>query len=208
MTSWQPTSSTTRRSTSELVAYFPARMRAAYAEEIGGHRLRREIVATQLANEMINAGGPTYPTRMAERAAADVGAVARAYMAVRDSFALADLNGAIDGLDGAVTGGAQMALYRAAQTLLLNETVWFLRNASFAEGIGPVVETYRPAIEGVAGGARCGSAAARCRGHPQGGRGLLRRRRAGRRSPIASLACRCWRTRPTSTSPPSPPAAR
>jgi glutamate dehydrogenase len=134
----------------ELVTYFPGRMRAAYAEEIGGHRLRREIVATQLANEMINAGGPTYPTRMAERAAADVAQVARAYVAVRDSFALADLNGAIDGLDGAVTGDAQMALYRAVQTLLLNETVWFMRNASIADGIGPVVAIYRPAVEGVA----------------------------------------------------------
>ncbi len=133
-----------------LFDYFPTRMREPYADEIGSHRLRREIVATQLANAMINAGGPTYPTRMAERAAADVGQVARAYVAVRACFGLADLDRGIDQLDGAVTGDTQMALYRATQTLLLNETVWFLRNTALADGIGPVIATYRPAIEGVA----------------------------------------------------------
>ena len=35
----------------DLLAYFPDRMAKKYAAEIAGHRLRREIIATQLANE-------------------------------------------------------------------------------------------------------------------------------------------------------------
>ena len=34
-------------------------MRERFANEIAAHRLRREIIATQLANSLINRGGPT-----------------------------------------------------------------------------------------------------------------------------------------------------
>src|SRR5690606_29971264 len=46
----------------ELFRYFPPEMQDAYAAEIEGHRLRREIISTMLANSMINRGGPTFLT--------------------------------------------------------------------------------------------------------------------------------------------------
>jgi glutamate dehydrogenase len=131
---------------SELVGYFPKRMRKPWRAEIEGHRLRREIIATALANSVINRGGPTCLVRLADRARADAAHVARAYVAVRDAFALDDLNGAIDALDGKVAGAVQLDLYRAVQDLLLAETAWFLDNASFAGGLEPVVKAYRGTV--------------------------------------------------------------
>ncbi len=135
----------------ELMRYFPERMGEAWAGEIEGHRLRREIIATMLANAMINRGGATFLTRVADRTGADPAAIARAYVAARDVFGLRDLNGAIDGLDNRIAGDRQLALYRTVQDLLLAATVWFLRNASFADGIGAVVERFRPAIAEIDG---------------------------------------------------------
>ena len=43
---------------SELVRYFPKALREAYPDAIASHKLRREIVATQLANAIVNRGGP------------------------------------------------------------------------------------------------------------------------------------------------------
>ncbi len=43
-----------------LANYFPAAMRKAFANDIAGHRLRREIIATVLANHAINRGGPGF----------------------------------------------------------------------------------------------------------------------------------------------------
>ena len=43
---------------SALTNYFPARMRKTYAADIASHRLHREIIATVLANHVINRGGP------------------------------------------------------------------------------------------------------------------------------------------------------
>ena len=40
--------------------YFPAKMHKAHASDINEHRLRREIIATVLANDVINRGGPGF----------------------------------------------------------------------------------------------------------------------------------------------------
>src|SRR3954463_12848636 len=55
----------------ELDRYFPAEMRARFPEAIAGHRLRRDIIATQLANAIINRGGPTIVSRLAHPTGTD-----------------------------------------------------------------------------------------------------------------------------------------
>jgi len=126
----------------ELLRYFPKRMQTAHADDIAAHRLRREIIATQLANSMINRGGPTYLVRIAEQTGAAVADIARAYVAVRDSFGLQTLHADIDALDNRLSGAVQLELYRALQDLLLSRTAWFLRNVRFTKGVGPVVADY------------------------------------------------------------------
>jgi glutamate dehydrogenase len=135
----------------ELVGYFPAKMQHAWGAAIDAHRLRREIIATVLANAMINRGGPTYMTRVADRTGAGADAAARAYIAARDIFALRDLNAAIDALDNKTKGESQLSLYRAVQDLLLAATVWLLRNVSFADGIASVIERFRAPLAGIEG---------------------------------------------------------
>ena len=92
-------------------------MRKPFAADIAAHRLRREIVATQLANAMINGGGPTYVTRVSDQTGADTSVAAQAFVAVREIFAVDALNDALDALDGKVAGATQLRLYRAAQEL-------------------------------------------------------------------------------------------
>ena len=130
----------------ELVRYFPAPMRKAYAGEIGSHRLRSEIISTMLANAMINRGGPTYLVRMADRTGAGVAETARAYVAVRDSFGLQQIHGEIDALDNRVPGAVQLELYRAVQDLILSRSTWFLRHVHFDEGVGPIVAGYSKSV--------------------------------------------------------------
>ncbi len=110
-----------------LRAYFPASMRRRLAGEIDHHRLRREIITTQLANAMINRGGPTLLTRLGDRTSAGVGDIARAFLIASDVFRLEELNDAIDALDGKVPGATQLSLYATVQSLLLQQTVWFAR---------------------------------------------------------------------------------
>jgi glutamate dehydrogenase len=118
----------------ELTDYFPAAMRERFASDIAAHRLRREIIATQLSNAVINRAGPTVAARLASETGFDPALMTRAYAAVRDCFGLLDLNTSIDALDGKIAGATQLSLYRTVQDVALPQLAWFMRNAQLASG--------------------------------------------------------------------------
>ena len=136
----------------ELERYFPAPLRERFPDAVATHRLRREIIATQLANAIVNRGGPSVVTRLTDETGADAPTIAAAYAATRDSFNLVELNGAIDALDGRVPGALQLDLYGAVQDLTLSRMVWFIRNVDFRQRqLDEVVGQYRSGIAEVAG---------------------------------------------------------
>ncbi len=134
----------------ELGRYFPKEIAAQFPDALEHHRLRREIIATQLANSMINRGGPSLIVRIADQTGAAPATIASAFAAVRDSYGMTALNGAIDDLDNRIPGKVQLDLYAAVQDLLLDRIIWFLRNADLAKGLADVVTHYRDGIAEVA----------------------------------------------------------
>ncbi len=133
----------------ELARYFPPPIGVHFPDALEHHRLRREIIATQLANSMINRGGPSLIVRIADQTGAAPAAIASAFAAVRDSYGMTALNAAIDELDNGIPGRAQLKLYTAVQDLLLDRIVWFLRNVELARGLADVVTHYRDGIAAV-----------------------------------------------------------
>ncbi|MET0530081.1 MAG: NAD-glutamate dehydrogenase [Microvirga sp.] len=137
----------------ELERYFPVAMRERFPDAIASHRLRREIIATQLANAIINRGGATMIARLVDQTGADAPTIAAAYAATRDSFGLGELNSAIDALDGMVPGKTQLGLYGELQDLLMNRIVWFIRNVDFANhSLDQIIGTYRSGVAEVESG--------------------------------------------------------
>ena len=134
----------------ELMRYFPPELRNAFPDAITSHKLGREIVATQLANAIINRCGPTIAARMADESGADAPALARGYAAARDIYDLLDLNLAIDALDGKVSGALQLQLYAQVQELALSRLSWIVRNVQFTGGIEAVVSRFRVGVQTLA----------------------------------------------------------
>jgi glutamate dehydrogenase len=130
----------------ELNRYFPKEMTERFPEALQAHRLRREIIATQLTNSMINRGGATLIVRIADQTGASSAAIAAAFAAVRNSYDLIGLNTEIDGLDNKVPGKTQLELYAAVQNLLLDRLVWFLRNVDLAQGLEKIIAHYHAGI--------------------------------------------------------------
>ncbi len=130
----------------ELGRYFPKLIAQKFPDALEKHRLRREIISTQLANSMINRGGPSFAVRIADQTGASPAAIAFAFAAVRDSYDMPARNEEINALDGKVDGKVQLKLYAAVQDLLLDRVVWFLRNADLTKGLAGVVEHYRNGI--------------------------------------------------------------
>jgi glutamate dehydrogenase len=134
----------------EVERYFPPAIAQQFPEAIRTHRLRREIIATQLANSMLNRGGPSLIVRMTDATYAAPDRIAAAFTVVRNSFRLVALNGQIDALDNKIDGEAQLGLYAELQNLLLDRMVWFLRNVDLKQGLAAIIERYHAQIEEVA----------------------------------------------------------
>ena len=133
----------------ELDRYFPKEMSQRFPDELHAHRLRREIIATQLTNSMINRGGATLTVRIADQTGASSASIAAAFAAARQSFDLVTLNAEIDALDNMVSGDLQLSLYAAVQDLLLDRLVWFLRQVDLRRGLESIVAHYRTGIAAV-----------------------------------------------------------
>ncbi|HVY58908.1 MAG TPA: NAD-glutamate dehydrogenase [Xanthobacteraceae bacterium] len=134
----------------ELGRYFPQAVAKKFPRALDHHRLRREIIATQLANSMVNRGGPSFGVRIADQTGAGPDRIAAAFAAVRDSYGMTALNTAIEGLDNKIPAELQLGLFIQVQDLLLDRIVWFLRHTDLSRGLAGIVEHHREAIGAVA----------------------------------------------------------
>ncbi|WP_428963856.1 NAD-glutamate dehydrogenase [Micromonospora fluostatini] len=114
--------------TDVLVNYFPTPMRQRFADRMGRHRLRRDIVTTVLVNEAINRGGISFVFRVVEETAASAADVIRAYVVVREVFGLRELWDAIEALDNRVDPEVQTGVYLDSRRLLDRAVRWLVTN--------------------------------------------------------------------------------
>lgn len=134
----------------DLMGYFPDRMAKKYAAEINDHRLRREIIARVVANDLVNRGGPSFVNRLQEATGRTAADVVRTFAVVRDGFALPALYREIDALDNLIDGQVQLDLYQAVSRLIYVTSGWYLKNdagtAPLGQRIGELMEA-RKALE-------------------------------------------------------------
>lgn len=109
----------------DLVAAFPAPMRKKFRKDILGHRLRREIIATKLANRMINRMGVIHPFELVEEEGTTLAQVAAAFVAAERLFGMAETWRAID--EAAMPEAARLLLYDKAAAALRSHMADLIR---------------------------------------------------------------------------------
>jgi glutamate dehydrogenase len=130
-----------------LVRYFPAPL-AKFEEQMKGHRLRREIVATVLCNEIVNMTGPTFPDRLKASAEVDTTALVIAFEAARRVFRLDEAWAAVNALDLKIPAETQTALYMEISTVLRRQTFWLAKRAGREDvTVDSLIAAYRPAAD-------------------------------------------------------------
>ncbi|HEY2070545.1 MAG TPA: NAD-glutamate dehydrogenase [Rhizomicrobium sp.] len=136
---------------SELAGYFPPAAVARFPGELGQHRLRREIVATVLANKIVNLAGPVFVHRMKEVSSAPASRVARAFAVADGAFGLSAIKARIDRLDGKVHAEVQTEMYTDIADQLRRLGLWFLTNVPAQADLGETVARYRAGVEQLRG---------------------------------------------------------
>ena len=129
----------------DLSAYFPDRMEKKFASDIASHRLRREIIARVVANDLINRGGPSFVTRLMDATGDGAREVVRAFAVVRDGFGLPALYREIDALDNKIDGQVQLDLYAAVGRLVLSACAWDLKNGDSTAALGEQIAALQEA---------------------------------------------------------------
>jgi glutamate dehydrogenase len=97
---------------STLHGSFPATMQKRFARAIDQHRLRGEIIATELANRIVNRLGFVIPFELAEEEGVSLAQIGTAYVAADALLGLADLWTGIE--NAALPEQARLALFDAA----------------------------------------------------------------------------------------------
>ncbi len=111
----------------ELRLYFPAALRDRFAAQIAAHPLRREIVATVVANDVVNRGGLTFVHDLAARTGRGAAEVARAHRIVREALGLPALWAAIETLDNKVAARVQYGMLLDIAGIVEHAATWLLR---------------------------------------------------------------------------------
>jgi glutamate dehydrogenase len=126
---------------------FPQQLVDEYEQEIRSHRLHREIMATQIANDIVNRMGLNFVMRQSSATGASVADVARAYTTVMEIYLLRDLWDRIESLDNKIDSGVQMEMMLNLIRLVKRATRWLLRNRRYQLAPTRVIAEFREGME-------------------------------------------------------------
>ena len=137
-----------RAMTSDLLAAFPKAMVKSHASAIENHQLRGEIVATKIANRLINRLGLIHPFELAEEEGASLSDIAASFVIVERLFDLGTLWDAIDAAD--ITEGARLMLFEQVAMEARAQMADLLRNAVVGRSVGETVAQLTPGVSRLA----------------------------------------------------------
>ena len=133
-----------------LKRYFPDEL-GKFEALMQTHRLRRDIIATRLADDIVNRCGPTFVDRIREVSRTNAVTVACAFEAARRIFGLEELVGRINALDNKIPAAAQIGLHQRVGGALRRSTMYLSRKAGFESTTPPsildVVQLYKAPVE-------------------------------------------------------------
>ncbi len=128
----------------ELLAAFPTAMVERHGDAILSHQLRNEIVATKVANRLVNRMGLAHPFELAEEEGVGLSDVAEAFVVAEHLFALQPLWARVD--DAAMPEDVRLMLYGEIATEVRAHMADLIRNGVAGRTLAQCVADLQPGI--------------------------------------------------------------
>ena len=112
----------------DLFAYFPSKMRQGYRDQMERHPLRRQIIVTQVVNDLVNGAGMTYWPRLAGEAGASAAELVRANFVAREIYGSLELREELASYDNRIPAAAQTRMRIEMRTLVERASRWLVSN--------------------------------------------------------------------------------
>jgi glutamate dehydrogenase len=112
----------------DLMAYFPRQLREGFEASIAEHPLRREIIVTQVVNDLVNGAGMTYWPRLAGETGVTPAELTRANFVAREIFGSLPLRDEIKTFDNVLAASCQTRMRIEMRTLVERASRWLVNN--------------------------------------------------------------------------------
>ncbi len=127
-----------------LIRAFPTQLQERYAPEICSHQLKRDIIAKEICNEIVNRGSIQ---AIKEETGALPAEVARAFFLAAEVFELTDLYEKVEKLDYTVPATIQILMLMDLEAFAHRQTIWFLNNTDIKRPIQDVIDQFKPGVQ-------------------------------------------------------------
>jgi glutamate dehydrogenase len=112
----------------DLRSYFPEPIQAGFLDQIAQHPLRREIIVTQVVNDLVNGAGMTYWPRLAGETGASAAELTRANFVAREIFGSLELRRELEQYDNVLDAAVQTRMRVEMRTLVERASRWLVTN--------------------------------------------------------------------------------
>ncbi|MBV8803183.1 MAG: NAD-glutamate dehydrogenase, partial [Gammaproteobacteria bacterium] len=133
----------------EIVLEFPKLLRKHYEKYMKQHSLRREIIATQLSNQIVNEMGITFVYRISVETGATIAEIIKAHAIANRIFEAYSLEKFIESLGFKISIDLQYELLHYVRMLLNLSTRWFLRSPYIKDDIEKTIAHFGTRIKKV-----------------------------------------------------------
>jgi glutamate dehydrogenase len=128
----------------DLKRYFPPPLPERYSDRMESHRLKREIIATVVANQLVDRAGTTFAFRLSEETGAPPAVLARAYATAREVLEMRSFWDAVEKLDNQVPARTQLEMLIEGRRLVERSTRWLVRSNPYQVSIAQTIRRFEP----------------------------------------------------------------
>ena len=129
-----------------LRRYFPKQLVERFDDQLDTHPLRREIISTIVANDIINIGGITFAFRVIEETSATECMVARAFTALREIYEIDGVIRELNHLPASFPTAHWTTIHLDMRRLLDRAVRWFVNHVGRGSSIDEDIEAFKPIV--------------------------------------------------------------
>jgi glutamate dehydrogenase len=133
----------------DLLAYFPARMHGDHVGAMEQHPLRRQIIVTQVVNDLVNGAGLTYWPRLQGETGAGAAELTRANFVAREIFGSLPFRQEVASYDNKLEAAVQTRMRIEMRTLVERASRWLVTNRRPPLDSKGTVDFFRDRIQAV-----------------------------------------------------------
>ncbi len=130
-----------------LISYFPDYLQQEYPEYILNHYLRKEIVANQLANLIVNRAGITFISRFTDEFNLPLSVIIKAWWIAFNLLDASELYSKIENLDNQIDADVQLKLFVGVEKSVERLCRWILRYVKDLTSANSLIEKYKAPIQ-------------------------------------------------------------